>query len=185
MNNECGQPYICSVFPHVGVRRQNSGCGGWGVGALSWSTVQHLNNLTSWPCVWLPHMRIKHLHNHQQPPDGCTYKSQCVRDTVWGGYVSGGGGVESGSVRRSCKSSLKPLECRLGGAEKPPFVPSMGLPLHPGGEKGVYALACVLVKGIKRRTQAEERFQSCASSRQGRGEALPCVSNWVSNCRNP
>lgn len=31
MNNECGRPYICSVFPHVGVRRQNSGGGGGGL----------------------------------------------------------------------------------------------------------------------------------------------------------
>lgn len=76
MNNECGSPYICSVFPHVGVTWQKPGGLSWNSWPVDCASLQHLNNLTSWPCVWLVYISIKYLHNHQQRLDECRASSK-------------------------------------------------------------------------------------------------------------
>lgn len=86
----------CSHMLELDDRKTGGGAASWNSRPVDCASMQHLNNLTLRPCVWLVYISIKYLHNHLQQLDECRASSQCDGDMWgrcwgWGGLLRGGG----------------------------------------------------------------------------------------------
>lgn len=112
----------CSHMLELDDRKTGGGAASWNSRPVDCASMQHLNNLTLRPCVWLVYISIKYLHNHLQQLDECRASSQCDGDMWgrcwgWGGGFGGGGVAADGMQKKkkdvmmgrsySCKSRLK------------------------------------------------------------------------------
>lgn len=81
--------------------RKTGGAASWNSRPVDCASMQHLNNLTLRPCVWLVYISIKYLHNHLQQLDECRASSQCDGD-MWGRCWGLGGGFGGAGGGGSC-----------------------------------------------------------------------------------